>query len=729
MSGSAINKSVVNNKNNHVYDSGNTITNSFNPTFNIGNTTGNVTVINEAQGRKRGDKRFKILAWLSKVNYKEHHKFIASVRQANTRDWLFEKKDFIDSTVIDMFMNRMPENHGLTYFYSKYGETERQEPDSILSTLAKQLSLLSPEGFLPKAVISLYQEQKNDGVERRLWLDESTELILQLSKAFEQTIIIVDALDECKKETRGKLLDALKELRSSTEGLKIFITSRNDDDIRVELENESDVDIQPSDNSSDIKRFVVAEVDKYILKKKLLRGTVRPELKQTIMDTLTNRADGMFFWVRLRIEHICLEKSERAIREALRRLPKDLEATYLVIWEKILSGTKDNCLMAQRTLSWIICAKRPLTVEEILDAVSITPMQWAEKPDHDGVTHMTLLDVCQNLVVLDTELRVFRTAHFSVTEFLLEKVGIREAHTAAAEVCLTLLCCENHAHTSPQTENYILYNYALHNYVMENWTEHIRLSGDGSSTLAELQMMFFKLSPAYSKWLVEVSRYDLALKSKYSKIQLNQVWVAYYLRLWDIFKYLLHSNSDSTMRNIFDYTPIHLIARHRYREGIKLLLEQKVVDLNAKDNSGQKPLYIAVDGGQETMVKLLLEQEGVDLNSKDDYGQTPLHAAVYGVQETIVRMLLEQEGVDLKAKNESGQIPLYAAAYRGHEAIFKLLFEQQGVDLNAKYKYGRTLLNAAVYQGHEAIFKLLLEQEGVDLNAKDTAGQTPLYVA
>ncbi|KAL7275937.1 hypothetical protein RUND412_001094 [Rhizina undulata] len=86
---------------------------------------------------------------------------------------------------------------------------------------------------------------------RCLGLDKSTKLIRQLSRAFGQTVIIVDAIDECNKETRYQLLSALKKLRSSTEGIKIFITSRNDDDIRVELEDESEVYIQPSDNSSD----------------------------------------------------------------------------------------------------------------------------------------------------------------------------------------------------------------------------------------------------------------------------------------------------------------------------------------------------------------------------------------------------------------------------------------------------------------------------------------------
>ncbi|KAL7266091.1 hypothetical protein RUND412_011377, partial [Rhizina undulata] len=616
MFNSAITNSQVDFSNSKVVNSGNTTTDSYN--VNIQNTSGDVTVNTGLQGEE--NKRFEILNWLSKVDYKEHHNFIRSTRQPNTRNWLFEKHDFIQwnesssstifwlhgiagagktmlaSSVIDM---SWPTNYAVAYFYCKYGEVDRQEPTSILSTIVKQLSLLSPEGFLPKAVISFYEEQRKDGIEfRPLGLDKSSELIQQLSKAFDQTVIIVDALDECNKETRFSLLVALKKLRSSTEGLKIFLTSRNDDDIRLELETESEVFIQSSDNSGDIELFVETEVEKYISTKRLLSGEVRPELKQTIKDTLVQGADGMFLWVRLQIEHIRKEKSETAVRNALQRLPKGLEATYSVLWAKIQEDTEDNRCLAERTLKWIICAKRPLRLREIIEAASITPKQWAENPDHAGVTHTALLDVCQNLLVLDEQLDVLRTAHFSVTEFLLGTITSAEAHTFAAEVCLTLLCCENHVNSSRQTENHVLDNYAMSNYVMENWAEHIRLSGDGSKTLKELKSMFFEPSPAYSKWLRAASKLDRNLKSNPGGRELNPLWVACYFQLWDIFKFFLDSNSDYKMRNDKGLMPIHLMAHHGYVTGVKLLLYRKGVDSNIKDDQGRTSLHVAAGEGQ-----------------------------------------------------------------------------------------------------------------------------------
>ncbi|KAL7266829.1 hypothetical protein RUND412_010606 [Rhizina undulata] len=366
------------NKNSVVINRDNTVTDSYNSTLNIEINNGVQARdlqllrqpvigiknrVEEISKRLDKEKRFQVLAWLLEVDYEQHHKFISSTRHSNTGNWLFQKRDFIEwkisaSSIFWLHGIEIAEagktilaSLALAYFYCKYGEIDRQEPQSILSTIVKQLSLMSPEGFLTEAVISLFEKQKKNGVKSRfLWLDESTGLISNLSRAFEQTIIIVDALDECNKETRFQLLDALKELRSSTEGLKIFITSRNDDDIRIELENESDVYIQPSDNSSDIKLFVVAEVEKNISKKRLLKGVVRPELKQR-------------------------GETEPAIRQALKQLPKDLKATYSAIWDKIQVDTKENSRLAERILKLIICAISPLTVKEMLAALSITPME------------------------------------------------------------------------------------------------------------------------------------------------------------------------------------------------------------------------------------------------------------------------------------------------------------------------------------------------------------------
>ncbi|KAL7272492.1 hypothetical protein RUND412_004693 [Rhizina undulata] len=92
MFGSRVKNSVVNVKDNHVYDSGNTTTNN-----NV-NASGNVdvTIFNVAKGHKRAkNEHFEILTLLSEVDYEQHHKFISSARQDKTGKWPFKKPDFI----------------------------------------------------------------------------------------------------------------------------------------------------------------------------------------------------------------------------------------------------------------------------------------------------------------------------------------------------------------------------------------------------------------------------------------------------------------------------------------------------------------------------------------------------------------------------------------------------------------------------------------------------------
>ncbi|KAL7270180.1 hypothetical protein RUND412_007120 [Rhizina undulata] len=576
MFSSTVKNSQVNNNNNIVIDSGNT---------NIENMVLNGIQDRELQSlqqpllvvenrvremceKMEGNERLEILKWLSKVDYKEHHDYISSSRQANTGTWLFRKPDFIQWN---------------------------NSPSSIF------------------------------------WLhgiDNSTELIRQLSRAFEQTVIIVDALDECDRETSHQLMAALKNLRSSTQRLKIFITSRNDDDIRIQFENESE-----SDNSKDIELFVVTEVGKYLSAKRLLGGEVRPELKQAIIATLTKGADGMFLWVRLQLEHICNEKFDTAIRKALQRLPKDLEATYSVIWNKILADTDDNRLLAQRTLKWIICAKRPLSIPEIIEATSITPMKWTEMPDRSSVTHKTLLDVCQNLVVLDKQLGVLRTAHFSVTEFLLKTISSSEAHTAAAEVYVTLLCYENHLSATRRTEENTLDNFALRDYVMKHWVEHIHLSGDGSNTLTELQKDNAKTDKDETPLHVAASNGRETI-----------------VRLFLGMNSAAKTDSDRTEGKSVARACVTPIFR-------RLLFELNGVHLNAKDKRGQTPLYVAAWNGHEGVVRLLLEQKGVLVNAKITQGpwqgQTPRDIAADKNYVKIVQLL--DEAMAAREGNTSGR--------------------------------------------------------------------------
>ena len=107
--------------------------------------------------------------------------------------------------------------------------------------------------------------------------------------------IVIDALDECDPENRTDLLYMLETiLRDSPSLVKIFVSSRDDQDIVCHLENYPNLDISSNKNMVDIESFVRAETLSLILKKKLLRSSGNKEaLAEKIIYEVTNGASGM----------------------------------------------------------------------------------------------------------------------------------------------------------------------------------------------------------------------------------------------------------------------------------------------------------------------------------------------------------------------------------------------------------------------------------------------------
>lgn len=189
----------------------------------------------------------------------------------------------------------------LAYFYCNYKEDQRRDPASILRSLVKQLCLMSRSGF-PEPVLSIYKKRNRDAdLNNLLSVAECKELLITLSAGFLRTTIVIDALDECDPDTRGSLCDVLEQAVSSSKTsktsnrnpVKVFITSRNDGDLRRRFEGSPNVYIQERDNSDDIKLYIKTEIEACIRRKELLDGVVGLQLKERIVRALETGACGM----------------------------------------------------------------------------------------------------------------------------------------------------------------------------------------------------------------------------------------------------------------------------------------------------------------------------------------------------------------------------------------------------------------------------------------------------
>lgn len=207
------------------------------------------------------------------------------------------------SRVIDTLLQQR-ENAGnkkaLAYFYCNRYEAEYTDPEVIMRTIVKQLS--SPEGgpglALRKEVIAVYEARREAGfLPDSLSSEESLRLIHLLIDTYQQTTIVIDALDECDPMKRRRFLDSLEIITNSHSTgslVKIFVSSRDDNDIVRRLNNVSNIWIEAKDNQQDIQMFVREEVGRCIAMGELLGGKVSMELKEMIITTLTAGSHGMY---------------------------------------------------------------------------------------------------------------------------------------------------------------------------------------------------------------------------------------------------------------------------------------------------------------------------------------------------------------------------------------------------------------------------------------------------
>lgn len=160
------------------------------------------------------------------------------------------------------------------------------------------MTTTNPDQPIRKQVADEYTKRQKEadidgGDPQNLSLDDSVQLILDFTETY-PAMIVIDALDECDLVLRSSLIQALDEIVTrSTNLIKVFISSRDEQDIVFRLEHSPNVYINAADNGHDIGRFVHEKVEEAIHRGLLLHGNVTEALKSRIVSTLIRGAQGM----------------------------------------------------------------------------------------------------------------------------------------------------------------------------------------------------------------------------------------------------------------------------------------------------------------------------------------------------------------------------------------------------------------------------------------------------
>ncbi|KAH0547754.1 hypothetical protein FGG08_000011 [Glutinoglossum americanum] len=687
-----------------------------------------------------------ILDWLTPIDYSPLQSDFLSRHKEGTGQWLLNSKEFqtwlstakqtlfcpgipgagktiMTSIVVDYLSTKFENdiNVSIAFLYCNFQRHQEQKLADLLASLLKQLVQQRPS--IPKNVKSLYEHHREKRT--RPLFDEILKELDSVVRLYSKVFIIIDALDEYQAlgDDRRSFLRSIFNLQAQAH-VNIFTTSRFIPEIEYQFEKFKRIEIRAQ--HGDILRYLNGRIPQ------LLRSRISEyrDLQDLIRKEVTKAADGMFLLAQLHMDSLMGKPTAGDIKLALWDLPKGmrgLDMTYEQAIKRINGQEEGFRELAKRVLSWLIHAKRQLTVTELQHALAVR--NGMKELDKDFIPEVgVLLSICAGLVIVG-ENSIIRLVHYTTQEYFERTWAFwfPNAQMDITSVCVTYLSfdvfetgfCQSDREFEARLQTNVLYDYAA-----RNWGHHACVASIEEGSIEKDLILNFlrsraKVSAASQAMMTSGSYSDY---SQRVLRQITGIHVAAYFGLAGAIMGLLKNGYNPYLRDSYGQTPLSQAAERGHEAVVKLLLERGA-ELESKSNSGQTPLSRAAERGHEAVVKLLLER-GAELESKSNSGQTPLSRAAERGHEAVVKLLLER-GAELESKSNSGQTPLSWAAERGHEAIVKLLLER-GAQLEAKDdEYGQTPLSWVAGRGCEAAVKLLLER-GAQIESKSNSGQTPL---
>ncbi|KAJ6028546.1 hypothetical protein N7540_004122 [Penicillium herquei] len=647
-----------------------------------------------SQTRDNMDKseQIEMLEWISSVPFGEIHNDISENRTPGTGEWLLEHEEFrsweqkkkpallwlegnagsgktyLTSNVVDHIHETSEvSNKGFAFFYCARNEPRRARGASILQSIVRQLSAtMKDPGYFQSHIKDAYKKAFSKGNIFRF--EQCKRLIQACLGQYESTTLIIDAIDECDLATRAKTIDALRSFMVNTERpVKIFISSRPDSDIGIQLENISTISV--SDANQDEKKYIDVSID---TNGKPFLKTVN--VKTKVINKLLTRCEGIFQLASLQMNQILKYGTQSQVMNRLDSLPDDIREAYDEIWNEIESLDEPDKTLVKRALLWVMAAPKLLTSTEPLSAIRLDIdssgdmdiLALEDKLDEEG-----LLSLSDNFLTIDTKSKVWRFTHLSVMEYLESKEhwSLPRAHYYASVACLSYFN-NTYDRDFPQMSETINPDegksirseereesddgfgryHPFHIYMRHYWMYHVRKAEDTKEeNLAILLEIFLgspeESSPQYRKW------FRISYEDIYSFMYDDQVRISGGI----------YMGGSSVTNTISEISQARFASFGMCCFGFDAILFDwwKLADIEVPRTNirGHNLLCLAAMAGSVPICKELVKR-GADVNERlgmsCQYGSALVAAASYG-QVEVVKYLIDA-GADVNMLAEQIEV-------------------------------------------------------------------------
>ena len=321
----------------------------------------------------------------------ESESFKTWKKQRNSFLWLHRipgyGKTVFSSTVIEELKRH--EAPVVLYFYFRFDDIHKQTLEYAVRALLQQFrARLSGNWKRLDLLFSSCAEGRQQPT-----IESLCTVLREKFQQTEEVWIVLDALDECDEKEgppNQALLSWIESLVQAEESnVHMLVTSRPehyiDSKIREFANDQYIIQLQSDLVNDDIRACVRDRVKEGTGFK---RWRQRPEVQDDIESKLTEKAKGMselsgfnvqmykqliwlrFRWVTCQLDALekCLDPTQ--LQRSLSSLPPTLDETYARILRQIPPEHKRNAI---RILQLLAFSKRPLRIEEVVDAIAIDP--------------------------------------------------------------------------------------------------------------------------------------------------------------------------------------------------------------------------------------------------------------------------------------------------------------------------------------------------------------------